>query len=202
MNGRRAYEQIEISLGGNVVVLRPTLRAATILEDRFGLQSLFQALNNLNLTIIHEIILASATSRQNAAAALSSLRGRPLLPFFLAVRQPLADLVSMFIPAPVSHVRYAPASTGKPLPWRDLYADLYSAATGWLGWTPEQTWNATPTEIDRAHRAHVEKLKAIHGGGADKEPDPEQVERNIAEGLDPEFDRDGLHALKGKGKAS
>lgn len=61
--------------------------------------------------------------------------------------------------------------------------------------------NATPTEIDRAYRAHLEKLKAIHGGGSDeKEPDPEQAERNIAAGLDPEFDRAGLQALKSSGR--
>jgi hypothetical protein len=115
----------------------------------------------------------------------------------------MADLVSMLTPAPVSHVRRATASPEKPVTWPQVFAALYDRGTGWLGWTPEQAWSATPTEIDRAYRAHLEKLKAIHGGGTDdKELDPEQVERNIAAGLDPDFDRAGLHALKGRGKAA
>ena len=57
------------------------------------------------------------------------------------------------------------------------------------------------TEIDRAYKAHLEKLKAIHGGGSDeKEPNPEQAERNIEAGLNPDFDRAGLQALKPSGR--
>lgn len=199
MNRRRAFEQVGISHGDDAVTLRPSLRAATILEDQFGIPALHKAVAEFNLTTISEIILACATSRQNAAAFLSSLRGRPLLPFILSVSAPLADLVSMLTPAPQTHS----PSTAKPMTWPQLFTVLYDHATGWLGWTPEQAWNATPTEIDRAYRAHLEKLKAIHGGGTDdKEPDPEQAERNVAAGLDPEFDRAGLHALKGRRKAA
>jgi hypothetical protein len=200
MNKRRAYEEVTIAHGGNAVTLRPTLRAATILEERYGIPALFRALDDLNLTIISEIVL-TMTSRQDAAAFLSSLPGRPLLPFFLSVRFPLAELVSILTPAPDPKAKHKP-TTGKPVTWAEVFAALYDRATGWLGWTPEQAWNATPTEIDRASRAHLEKLKAIHGGGSDdKEPDPEQAERNVAAGLDPEFDRAGLHALKGQGRA-
>lgn len=203
MNKRRAYEEVMIAHGDHAVTLRPSLRAAAILEERYGLPNLFRALDDLSLTIISEIILVSFSSgNQNAAAFLSSLRGRPLLPFFLSVRAPLAELVSMLTPAPDPKAKHKP-TTGKPVTWSEVFAALYERATGWLGWTPEQAWNATPTEIDRAYRAHLEKLKAINGGtDDDKEPDPEQVERNIAAGLDPEFDRAGLHALKGMGKAA
>lgn len=203
MSKRRAFEQVEISHGGNTVSLRPSLRAATILEERFGLPALYSALDDLNFTIISEIILASHSSGgdRNAAAFLSSLSGRPLFPFFLSVRAPLFELVSMLTPAPEKRSQSL-HSTGRQVTWAEVFAALYSRATGWLGWTPEQAWNATPTEIDRAYRAHLEKLKAIHGGGSDdeNEPDPEQAERNIAAGLDPEFDRAGLHTLKASGR--
>lgn len=128
------------------------------------------------------------------------MQRRPLFPFFLAVRAPLFELVSMLTPAPEKRAQPS-QTTGKQVTWAEVFAALYGRATGWLGWTPEQAWNATPTEIDRAYRAHLEKLKAIHGGGSDeKEPDPEQAERNIAAGLDPEFDRAGLQALKSSGR--
>jgi hypothetical protein len=199
MNRRRAYEQVEISFGGNAVVLRPSLRAATILEERFGLSALLRAVDECNLPIISEIILVSDSSgNQSEAALLTAVPAMPLSPFFDAVRQPLADLVSMFIPAPDPKAK---PSTGKPLPWRDLYADLYATATGGLGWTPKAAWNATPNEITRAYQAHVDYLVMTGVLKRDgKEPDPEQAERNIAAGLDPEFDRDGLHALKGRGR--
>jgi hypothetical protein len=108
------------------------------------------------------------------------------------------------MPAPVAKAdAKAVAPSGKPVAWADFYADQFAKATGWLGWTPEQAWNATPTEIDRAYSAHIAKLKAIHGSGeeekqTDKAPDFDQIERNVAAGLDPEFDRAGLRALKAK----
>lgn len=197
MNKRRAYEEVTIAHGNYAVTLRPSLRAATILEKRFGFEALLQASAQFNLTIISEIILVSvSSSNQSAAAFLSSLRGRPLSHFSVALRRPLADLVSMFIPAPDPTAK---PSFGKPTPLDDLYADLYAVATGGLGWTPEQAWNATPTEINRAYDAHVDYLVMTGVLKRDgKEPDPEQAERNIAEGLDPEFDRAGLHALQGR----
>lgn len=205
MNKRRAFEQVEISYDGNAVALRPTLRAATCLEEQFGLPALHAAVDELNLTIISEIILTCATSRRDAAAFLLPRLERPLISFFLAVREPLAELVSMLTPAPnakhFSHEQQP--QKGKPVTWAEVFAALYDRATGWLEYTPEQAWNSTPSEISRAYEAHLEKLKAIHGGGSDeKEPDPEQVERNIAAGLDPEFDRAGLQALKGRGRAA
>lgn len=199
---RPAYEQMRIEHNGHVVVLRPSLRAAATLEARHGFPALVRALDELNVTIISEIIAASAISRRDAAAFLSSHPGRPLFSFFLAVRQPLADLISMFTPTPVQQVDATP-HTGKPLPWADFYRDLYDVATGWLGWTPETAWSATPTEITRAHAAHIDRLVMTgvltrSDKPTSKAPDPEQAARNEAEGLDPEFDRAGLRALKAK----
>jgi hypothetical protein len=202
---RRAYEEVTIAHGDHAVTLRPSLRAATILEERYGLPTLFRALNEFNLTIISEIIRVCAVKQADAAAFLSLLRGRPLYPFFLSVLAPLTELVSMLTPAPDPKAK---PSTGRPMTWLEIFAALYDRATGWLGWTPEQTWSATPTEIDRTYRAHVEKLKALNGINADdKEHRPDVDTEALSElinsdSLDPEFDRAGLHALKGRGKAA
>lgn len=198
---RPAYEEVTIAHGGSTVTLRPSLRAAASLEARHGFPALFRELDDCDLTIISEIILAASQSRQDAAAFLSCLSGRPLSPFFLTVRQPLAELISMFVPAPVQSLDTAPR-TGKPLPWSEVYAALYDSATGWLGWTPEAAWNATPTEITRAHAAQIDRLMTTGILSRDekpgKAPDPEQAARNVAAGLEPEFDRAGLRALKAK----
>lgn len=200
MNKRPAYEQVTIAVGGNAVVLRPTLRAAATLEERHGFPALFRALDDLNFTIISDILTASSP-QDGAAFLLSEAAGRPLFPFFMAVRQPVADLVSMFMPAPDGKAK--PSSSGKPMPWAEVYSTLYDSATGWLGWTPETAWNATPTEITRAMSAHFDRLVTTGVLVRDdkhsaKDTDPEQAVRNVADGLDPDFDRAALRALKSK----
>lgn len=189
---RPAYEEVTIAHGGNTVMLRPSLRAAATLEGRHGFPALFRGLEEGSFTIMSDIILAACSSRQDAAAFLGGNLGKPLLPFFLAVRQPLDELVSMFMPAPVQSLDTAP-HTGKEVPWSEVCRNLYRVATGQLRWTPEVAWSATPTEINEAFIGRF-------GTGEDskKAPDPEQAARNIAEGLDPEFDRAGLRALKAK----
>jgi hypothetical protein len=91
----------------------------------------------------------------------------------------------------------------KPVAWADLYADLYKLSTGWLGWTPDTAWNATLPEILNAFDGHIDLLKAVHGGGEDQSADSstmtnKQRQENIEAGLDPDFDRAGLRALKAK----
>lgn len=186
---RPAYEEVTIAHGGNTVTLRPTLRAATTLEARHGFPALFRAPFDFNMTVLSEIILTACSDRQSAAAFLSSLSGKPLFPFFMAVQQPLADLLSMFT---LESDPKAPPSTGtdKLMPWLEVYRTLYRRATGALGWTPEAAWNATPTEITEAYVGRF--------GSGGTQPDPEQAARNEALGLDPEFDRAGLRALKAK----
>lgn len=195
---RPAYEQVVIAHGGNTVSLRPSLQAACTLEARYGFPALFKALDELNYTIITDIIL-TASRDHTAAAFLSSFADKPLSVFFSAVQQPLAELIAMLTPATDPKAK---PGTGKPMSWPEIYAALYDRATGWLHWTPEATWNATPTEIDRAYWAHIEQLKAIHGSDDDKatdnNTDPLQAARNEAAGLDPEFDRASLRALKAK----
>lgn len=200
---RPAYEEVRIALGdGNVVALRPTLRAAVTLEARYGFPAMDRALEEGSFTIISDIIMTAASGDHDAAARLSVHPGEPLSSFIGLARIPLAELVSMLRPAPNPQA-VSVRPSGKSVAWREYYADLYEKATGWLGWTPEQAWNATPTEIDRAYWAFVARSRWLNGSGEDdkpteKAPDPEQAARNVADGLDPEFDRAGLRTLKAK----
>ncbi|MGP4690639.1 hypothetical protein [Agrobacterium cavarae] len=202
---RPAYEEVRIAHGGSTVTLRPTLRAAVTLEARFDFPVLFRALEEGSFTIISEIILAASSSASDAAAFLAGIPGKPLSSFIPAMRMPLAELVSMLMPTPAVRLEKSAiaAPSGKSIAWSEFYAHQFEQATGWLGWTPEQAWNATPTEIDRAYTGHIAKLKAIHGSDEDDKPtnnapDPKQAAHNVTAGLDPEFDRAGLRALKAK----
>lgn len=197
---RPAYEQVTIAHGGHTVTLRPSLRAAATLVERFGFSGLEHGLDDGSLSVTSEIILHGSENQRDAAAFLS-LRGKPLSIFFMTVREPLFELVAMFVPKLDPNAKPSNGA-GKPVEWSDYYADLFQKATGWLEWTPEAAWRATPTEINHAFTGYVEKLKAVHGNSEDDKAtnatDPEQAARNAAHGLDPEFDRAGLRALKAK----
>ncbi|MDR6898088.1 hypothetical protein J2Y51_005131 [Bosea sp. BE109] len=148
---------------------------------------------------MREIILTTATNRKDAAVFLDTMSRLPISRFVEIVQAQLARLVTGFIPQPDPDAK---PSQGKMVPLRELYRDMYRRATGWLHWSPDQAWNATPSEITDALSGHFDMLKAIHGAADDKpedrQHDPEQAARNEAAGLDPEFDRAGLRALKAK----
>jgi len=189
---RPAYEQVTIAHGGNTVTLRPTLRAAATLEARYGFPALLRGLDELSLTIITDTILTASSPQGGAASLLSEAAGRPLFPFLIAARNELRRLVAMFeLQADPQTVPSKEAS--KLVPWKEIYMNLYRVATGALGWTPEAAWNATPTEINEACIG-----KFGTGDSRQSDNDPEQAARNVADGLDPEFDRAGLRALKAK----
>lgn len=189
MSLRPAYDEIVLEHGSNAVILRPSLRAASTLErSHDGFAALFQRIAEFHTGTVREIILTAATDRKDAARFLRSLESQSLLTFQRIAQLPAYQLVSGFLPQSDDKA----ASHGKAVPWREAYRNLFRAATGILGWSPEQAWNATPTEINEAFIGRV--------GESEKQaqPDPEQAARNEAAGLDPEFDRAGLQALKAK----
>ncbi|CDM57625.1 MULTISPECIES: hypothetical protein [Rhizobium] len=190
---RPAFEEVTIAHGGDTVTLRPSLRAAATLEARFGFAALFRALDEGNFTIISEIILTASIKRQDAAAFLGGNFRRPLSSLFPAVVGPLAEFVSMLQPA--TDPKAKTTNPGKAVAWAEFYRDLYEKATGWLGWTPETTWNATPTEIDRAYSGYIAKLKAIHGSAEQDKPAHDPREE-----VSDEEARNGLSKLKANAK--
>ncbi|MBZ9694547.1 hypothetical protein [Mesorhizobium sp. CO1-1-9] len=64
---------------------------------------------------------------------------------------------------------------------------LFEIGTGWLGWSPADTWAATPTEIMIAQRGLIARLKAVNGVKDDDQADdareeitPQKVKRGLA----------------------
>lgn len=196
-----AETEFELSHGGNTVRLRASLRAALHLErlhDGFG--PLFQRIDTFDTATIRHVILIAATDRSTAEAFLSHMATQPIRALAEATHGPLATLCAALMPSPTTSSAKPRTTSAKTMPWADYYSELFQIATGWLGWTPDTAWNATPAEITCAFDGHVAKLKAIHGSAEDQDDstaeNQEQRERNIAAGLDPDFDRDGLHALR------
>lgn len=195
MKTQLAYDAIALAYGGNTVVLRPSLRAAIQLERLHGgFPMLLRKIEEFDtLTIWH--VITAAAGKEAAAPIFAHAAAKPLKSFKRAAQEPCIALVAAFFPT-TPETDAAKPTTAKPTPWVDLFKELYGFATGWLGWTPETAWHATPQEITDAFNAHIAKLKAIHGDGEESTgPDQEQRRENEALGLDPDFDRAGLRAL-------
>ncbi|MDF1598296.1 hypothetical protein PZ895_00720, partial [Mesorhizobium sp. YIM 152430] len=83
---------------------------------------------------------------------------------------------------------HAPAGE-KTITFEEHFTGLFEIGTGWLGWSPETTWSATPGEIIAAQRGLIAKLKAIHGSADEdqrpgndmlQEVSPDEVSAGIA----------------------
>lgn len=199
MHPLAAETEFTLSHGGNTVRLRASLRSALRLErlhDGFG--PLITKLDQFDTATIRKMIEIATTDYSAAQRFLASISTEPLQTYRHAVTGPLSSLLAAFLPTPATDTTSA-APKGKTLSWADAFADLYRIGTGWLGWTPAETWQATPTEITEALTGFVAYQNAINGTAADKDDTTQtdaQREANIAAGLDPDFDRTGLEALR------
>lgn len=196
MRTQLAYDAVALEYGGNTLFLRPSLRAAIYLERLHGgFPELLRKIEEFDTMTIRQVITATAV-RDAAEALFTHLALLPLADFHAATQRPCFELVTAFFPENPKTNSKQP-NTAHRTPWCELFQELYGFATGWLGWTPETAWNATPQEITDAYSAHVIKLKAIHGEAEEtgNQQTPEQRKQNIELGLDPEFDRAGLTEL-------
>jgi len=198
-----ANDEQTLLLNGNIVHLRPSLRAAAHLERLHdGFAELYLHIGEFSIGTIREIIAVAATNRQQAKAFLGMIDTIPLSVLANAVAAPIMALISGCIPTSSDEDKIQ--TTGKPMPWRAVYKELFRTATGWLGWSPETAWNATPTEINEAFGGYVGKLKAIHGNSdkaADNHRQPDHYSANRlaeieAQGFDAAFDREALTSLR------
>lgn len=163
-----ATDRITITHGTVAVRLVPSLRAAVTLQRKHGLARLANAIASQHVSTILDIVDA-ATDHDPA--------GRKI------IQQTLADhgviglvahtcALESFIAASFG-LDGEPANdqrpTGKHVPIEDALLDLYEIGSGWLGWSPADTWNATPAEIVAAQRGLIAKVQAIHGSGEQKD---------------------------------
>ncbi|PVA06117.1 hypothetical protein [Thalassorhabdomicrobium marinisediminis] len=162
-----AYDTFTLSYGGNTVALRPSLRAATHLEQlHTGFPNLLKKVAEGDTATLREIITSAATDRTAAHNILSAMAGAKLKNVQkAAIKAAYAVIQAILTPNPdIAEKPTEATAPAKPVEWADLFNDLYRIATGWLGWPPETAWAATIPEITEAFEGHTAKLKAIHGG--------------------------------------
>ncbi|TYB85522.1 hypothetical protein [Oceaniovalibus sp. ACAM 378] len=214
MTNPRAYcDEITLSYGNHAVALRPSLRAAIQLERLHdGFPALLRKIEQFDTRTIAACITAGAPDRQAAQNLFIYAATGPLSTFKQATQAPVIELVANLLPQPSGapdDATSAATGTSTLQPWAKAFQDLFGIATGWLGWTPDAAWSATPQEITDAFTAHIEKLKAIHGAAdddtatvADNIYTSERLKQIEEQGFDPAFDRAALHALSNKVSAT
>lgn len=193
---RLAPDNIVIEHGGKTVRLRPSLRAAFRLNEKHGFGQLVQAIEETNVSIIADIIeetsdaltarrLLMAKVDANGVRAIQHL-SRPLFDLLIACYG--ADLET-----PPAEARL---QRGKPFSTAAALSELYTVATGWLGWTAEEALAAIPSQIVAAHEGHIAKLRALNGTSEqpDETYDPRDLptDEQVREGIEK------LRAFTGK----
>jgi hypothetical protein len=186
---RLANDIIAIPLGSHAVRLRPSLRAAIRLHAQHDLRKLAAGIIEGHFGMVADLIM-EGTDHETAHHLVRAISAKgakflpelvePLLAFILAL------LGSDHSTANETSTDKADTTADQP-DWIAPYLeDLFGIGTGWLGWSPAETMAATPNEIIVANRAHLAKLKAIHGA-ADKpandpreEVSPDEVKAGIA----------------------
>ena len=161
-------EEIFVTLGLETVELRPSLRCALHLERREGgFRQLLIDIEEGSLTAAVDIVAPHAEDHvfidQRVLDALPGIKPA-LVEYVLACAGMDDDRDAK------PEGKREGGNVQKSRSFADYLTDLYKYGTGWLGWSPEVTLNATPAEISLAFEGHVEMLKAIHGGGETDKP--------------------------------
>lgn len=171
---RLASDDIVINLSPAVTItLVPTLRAAYRLERKYdGFDKLLHLVSRGNLSTIAAVIREGSGDSVVTRYLEDALDDMPL---HMGIER-LAVPVSAFVLALAGADGESPKtlSAAERITFEEFHSKLFRIATGWLGWSPDQAWSASPAEIIEAHKGRTEMLAAIFGSGkhdADKSTD-------------------------------
>ena len=157
----RLADEITCTIGGEVIVLRPSLRNAIRLERRSG------SFAGVAAKVMEgSLETACAIIRDNAAILFLEHRVLDALP---SLQEPLIAYVAACagIDASADHRTITENKASEAVPFRDYLESLYRIGTGWLGWPPSVTLDATPAEITEAYKGRVDFLRAVFGASED-----------------------------------
>lgn len=156
---------LTVSIGDREFTLRPSLRAALAAERRCnGLQNLTRDIVDFRTWKVARLIaIASVDLLDEGEVHLSICQPRAL-----ARREKIAGQLLDLIAAMYSldePVKASPKGTpsGTRTSLEASFVELFTLGTGWLGWSPDVTWNASPAEITAAYQGRLDMLKALFG---------------------------------------
>ncbi|MDH7795794.1 MULTISPECIES: hypothetical protein [unclassified Beijerinckia] len=175
---RLAADPITVNIGGKSLTFRPTLYAALRLE-RYGFEKLLQDIAEGSLTAINTVAMETCAEEFDLGSALET----DLVPLGLNLAL-LSEATSAVIAEmlDLGGGKDQPEQPAKDAPQTlsDLYQELFGIATGVLGWSADQAWNATPAEIAVAAKARYKFAARLFGAAENKEGyDPRNTKRDL-----------------------
>jgi hypothetical protein len=161
-----------VTLGGQFIELRATLRAAYSLEQKYeGFENLFMALISGKVSATFDVLLE--TVRERDRMLIVALQARPIAQIRASDLAELAlGLAISMAGIDTDHDASTTAVPGEKIAYKVYFEDLFRKATGWLGWSPDQAWNATPFEIIAALEGRAEFIKLASGVNAPRAGSP------------------------------
>lgn len=156
---RLADDHFMLTLGDRIYTLRPTLRAAFYLSQKYdGFQPLYLAIHGGNLTAITDLIDVTQAGHRYRQPTIAELLAPEVI-----------DQLLKFIPVLCGATVKSgdEPQSGEPMSFEEYFTQLYQIGTGWLGWTARDTWDATPAEIINAKKGRDSLLKSVFGGASD-----------------------------------
>lgn len=167
---RLAGEDILITINGEAVTLRPSLRAAIKLVYKYDtLAKIVEGIANGNVTMISDVIAFGAENHRAGEALFGDIERHSLARILAVLQKPLIDFVISLAGTPGDRDDDA-KQDGETISFIEHYERLFGIGTGHLGWSTADTWAASPTEILAAHKGRIELLEMIFGTG-EKTPD-------------------------------
>lgn len=181
---RLVSEDIVIDHGGNAVRLRPSLRAAYLLEAKHTFGHVVQGILDLNVAIMADIIAATSGdpgARRILVAKIDANGVRDLQHLVLPFHELIADCYGVRSDQEHRSETRARQNKGKPFDLKEALGEVYAVATGFLGWTPEAALNATPLQIVEASNF---KQRMLSGNkDADHDPRDDVSEEEVQAGI-------------------
>lgn len=157
---RLAANTFALQLGNKSFDLKPSLRAAFVLNEKYdGFQNLSRHLAEGSITAAVDVINATIGD-QKAWAKYALAPDSAVVCDLMAAFGDLIEFVLLLAGADDTSDK---ADAGKAIPFDQYFSQLFQIGTGWLGWTPDDTWEATPAEIINAQKGRMEMLKALFG---------------------------------------
>lgn len=160
-----AADDIVLQINGEALWLRPSLRAAVRLERRFaGFSGLLQAIGEGSVTAVLALAVECGEHRFEAVILAPSAetwadRFERITPALVRLVFDIAEIE----PVDPERPRITFDRPAVTMTLGEAYTQLFSIATGALGWSAAQAWATPPVEIRRALETYLAVFRASHG---------------------------------------